>query len=160
MESWVVLTANTSDAATWTNITTVRRTGFETTVDLEGAQLQGFMRGKAVGSDGEALGWTLASDGSKLYDAPDDVEESAAVSSSIMTSSKSSLVSSSTEVATPSSLVLSTAEAATSSSAAPSTTEGIASSSSSGVAFAARTTYGVMEQVFVAVVVVGGLALA
>ncbi|KAE8822649.1 hypothetical protein CFE70_001234 [Pyrenophora teres f. teres 0-1] len=139
VDSWAILTANASDAPTWTNVTTARRTGFETVVDLAGMQLQEFLRGKAVGDNEEVLRWTLASDGVKLYDAPDDVEESAAVASSTMTSSTRGLVSSRTEVAT-------------------SSTEVAASSSSSGVAVAARATHGVMEQVYVAAaVVVGGL---
>jgi len=151
VESWVVLTANASDATTWTNVTRARRTGFESTVDLTVEKLQEFVRGKAVGNDGETLGWTMASDGVRLYEAPDSVEESAAISSSS--------TSTSTGVVTSSGLVLSTTGAATPSSLVPpSSTEGTASS---GATVTARSTHRVMEQAYVAAAVIfGGLVFA
>ncbi|KAI4613224.1 hypothetical protein J4E83_007636 [Alternaria metachromatica] len=132
VESWVVCTANASDSRTWTNVTVARRTGFETTVDLQDVDLEGFVRGKAVSGDGTALGWTMATDGNELFDAPDDVEETGSARTPTPTASPSS---------------------------SASNTEAAPASTSSGAA--ARATHGVMEQVYVAaVVVVGGLALA
>lgn len=127
---WEIYTANTSDSRTWTNITTARRTGFETTVDLSGATLDTYVRGKALNSTGGTLGWTRASDGNQLFDAPDDVEEDDASNSR--------------------------APSSTSSSSAPSMTSAAPSSSSSGVA--AKPTHGLMQHAFAAAVVVGGLA--
>ncbi|KAI4707633.1 hypothetical protein J4E89_007738 [Alternaria sp. Ai002NY15] len=133
VESWVVCTANASDSRTWTNVTVARRTGFETTINLQDVELEGFVRGKAVSGDGTALGWTMASDGNDLFDAPDDVEETGSARTPTPTASPSG--------------------------SAPSSTEAAPASTSSGAA--ARATHGVMEQVYVAaVVVVGGLALA
>ncbi|CAO2657043.1 Nn.00g058460.m01.CDS01 [Neocucurbitaria sp. VM-36] len=132
VERWEVYTANASDSKTWMNVTSTRRTGFETTVDLANIELNTYVRGKALNNTGGVLGWTRASDGNQLFDAPDDVEASNS-SSSTSASSTSTASSSSTSAA--------------------------ASSSSSGVA--ARATHAIMEQVYVAaVVVVGGLALA
>lgn len=129
-ESWIVYTANTSDSETWTNVTIARRTGFETTVDLNNVQLEAYVRGKADDVSGNVLGWTLASDGEQLFDAPDNIQESGSV------------------------------EPITRSSTASSThaTSSAATSSSTGVA--ARPTQGSMESVYAAAVVVaGGLAL-
>ncbi|KAG9188283.1 hypothetical protein G6011_02206 [Alternaria panax] len=134
IESWVVYTSNANNPRTWTNVTVARRSGFETTVELSDVQLEGFVRGKAVSSDGTASGWTMASDGNELYDAPDDVDETGLAT-------------------TP------TSSASSASNPAPSNTEAVPSSTSSDAA--ARATHGVTEQVYVAVVVVvGGLALA
>ncbi|KAL1795100.1 hypothetical protein ACET3X_006916 [Alternaria dauci] len=136
VESWVVCTANASDSRTWNNLTVARRTGFETTIDLSDVQLEGFVRGKAVSSDGAVLGWTMASDGNELYDAPDDVDEIGSASASTSTASSSSM-----------------------STLAPSSTDAVPSSTSSGAA--TRATHGAMEQAYIAaVVVVGGLAFA
>ena len=137
VESWVVLTANASDSATWTNVTVARRTGFETTVNLSDVQnLENFVRGKAVNINGTTLGWTKASDGKQLYDAPEDVQERG----------------NATPTPTPTSTTSTTSSMPSATSAAPS----ISSS-----AAATRATHGVMEQVYVAAaaVVVGGLAL-
>jgi hypothetical protein len=134
VDRWVVLTANASDSKTWTNVTVARRTGFETTVNLSDVQnLEAFVRGKAVNTNGIILGWTKASDGNQLYDAPEDVQERGSASATLTPSSTTS--------------------------SSPSATSAASSSSSS--AAAARATHGVMEQVYVAaVVVVGGFALA
>jgi hypothetical protein len=129
-ESWVVYTANTSDSRAWTNVTSARRTGFETTVDLNGTQLEAYVRGKAVDGDGNVLGWTQASDGEKLFDAPENVQESGSV---VPTTASSTAPSSSA-------------------------TSSVATSSSTGVA--ARATHSSMESVYAAAVVLaGGLAL-
>jgi hypothetical protein len=139
IDSWVVCTANSSDSQNWTSVTTARRTGFETTVDLSDAQLEDFVRAKAIDADGDTLGWTRASDGNELFDAPDDVDESELQS----TRASSSTTSSSTPTST----------------SEPSVTSADSSETSTGAA--TRVTQGVMEQVYVAaVVVVGGLALA
>ncbi|KAF1832368.1 hypothetical protein BDW02DRAFT_503134 [Decorospora gaudefroyi] len=129
--SWVVCTANASDSDLWTNVTVARRTGFETTIDLSDVQLERFVRGKAVNSNGTALGWTMASDGDELYDAPDNVSERGSASATPTPSSTSS--------------------------SSPSGTNEASSTTLSGAA--ARATHAVMEQAYVvAVVVVGGLA--
>lgn len=135
-ESWVVYTANTSDSGTWTNVTSARRTGFETTIDLNSTQLEAFVRGKAVDGDGNVLGWTQASDGKQLFDAPEDVQENGSVAplTASSTASFSSTASSS------------------------SATSSVATSSSTGVA--ARATHGSTESLYAAAAVVaGGLAL-
>jgi len=129
-ESWVVYTANASDSRTWTNVTSARRTGFETTIDLNNTQLEAFVRGKAVDGDGNALGWTQASDGEQLFDAPEGVQENGSVAPLIASSTAPS----------------------------SSATSSAATSSSTGVA--ARATHGSIESVYVAAAVVaGGLAL-
>lgn len=79
VENWVVCTANAGDSPTWTNVTAARRTGFETTIDLSDAQLERFVHGKAVSSDGI-----------EPFDAPDDVEESEAVTTPYPTPSLTS----------------------------------------------------------------------
>lgn len=131
VETWEVYTANASDSKTWKNVTSTRRTGFETTIDLANVELNTYVRGKALNNTGGVLGWTRASDGNQLFEALDDVETS---------TSSSSTSSSSTSTTSPSRT-----------SAAP--------SSSSSTA-AARATQVLLEQVYVAaVVVVGGLVL-
>ncbi|KAH6637961.1 ASST-domain-containing protein [Boeremia exigua] len=86
-EEWVVYTAaNVTDSSVWRNVTTVRRTGFETTIDLSNAQLDTYVRGKAVSGLGSVLGWTQASDGDQLFDAPDDVQETTSTAPSSSTS--------------------------------------------------------------------------
>ncbi|KAJ4372479.1 hypothetical protein N0V83_004253 [Neocucurbitaria cava] len=135
VETWEVYTANTSDSKAWKNVTSTRRTGFETTVDLGNMQLNTYVRGRALNTTGGVLGWTRASDGNQLYDAPDDVETSSSSSSSSVSSTSTSTSSSSKTSAAPS------------------------SSSSTAAAAAARATQALYEQVYVAaVVVVGGLA--
>ncbi|KAF1360596.1 hypothetical protein EJ07DRAFT_115600 [Lizonia empirigonia] len=132
-ESWVVYTANATNSSTWTNVTSARRTGFETTIDLTNVQLNTYVRGKAVNGSGAVLAWTQASDGNQLFDAPDEVQENAS-STSTPTSSSTTPTSSGT-------------------------TSTVASSSTSTAA-AARATHRVKDQVYVAAVaVVGGLAL-
>ncbi len=139
VDSWVVCTAPSSNSSTWTNVTAAQRTGFETTVDLSDADLEMFVRGKAVDADGDTLGWTEASNGKQLFEAPGNVKETGSAKTQRPTST-------------------STPTRATGGSS-PSTTTDSPSSSSSGAA--ARATQGVMEQVYVAaVVVIGGLALA
>ncbi|KAF9699510.1 hypothetical protein EKO04_002262 [Ascochyta lentis] len=129
-ENWVVYTANATNSSTWTNVTTVRRTGFETTVDLTDVQLDTYVRGKAVNSSGSVLGWTQASDGNQLFDAPDDVQENASTSPTA-TSSTTSSTSRTTSAAT----------------------------SSTSTGSAAKSTQGAKEKVYlVAVVIAGGLA--
>ncbi|KAK5174743.1 uncharacterized protein LTR77_001826 [Saxophila tyrrhenica] len=146
--SWTVLTAPSSNSSTWTNVTSAVRTGFETTIDLSDAKLDTFVRGKAVAKDGSALGWTLASNGNRLFEAPTKVKETGSVKSPKPTTSSSGgsgngngKGGSATRVTSP-----------------PSRTQGAESSSSSGAA--ARATGGVMGEVYVAaVVVMGGLAM-
>ncbi|EOA86404.1 uncharacterized protein SETTUDRAFT_177297 [Exserohilum turcica Et28A] len=135
VESWVVCTANASDSTTWTNVTVARRTGFETAIYLVDVQLEDYVRGKAVSQDGTALGWTRASNGEELFDAPDDVEENGVVTSPTSSSPSPSRTSTSS----------------------PSSTEDGPSSSTSDAA--ARATHGVMQQACIAAVVVAGLAL-
>lgn len=143
VESWEVYTANTSNSGTWTNVTSARRTGFETTIDMANMEVGSFVRGKAVNSTGGTLGWTRAGDGNQLFDAPDDVETGSARSTS---SASSSMGPSSTS--------------ASSASATSATSATSAASSSSSSAAAARATAVSMEQVYIAVVVMGGLVLA
>lgn len=132
-ESWVVYTANATNSSTWTNVTSARRTGFETTIDLTNVPLDTYVRGKAVNSSGAVLGWTQASDGNQLFDAPDEVQENAS-STSTPTSSSTTPTSSGT-------------------------TSTVASSSTSTAA-AARATHRVKDQVYMAAVaVMGGLAI-
>jgi hypothetical protein len=129
VETWEVFTANASDSRNWTSITTASRTGFETTIDLS-MDVATFVRGKALNSTGGTIGWTRASDGNQLFDAPDDVQESGSSSSRPSSTRGSS----------------------------PSGTSAAPTSSSSGAA--ARATQGVTEQVYVAaVVIVGGLVM-
>jgi hypothetical protein len=131
-ESWIVYTANATNSSTWTNVTSVRRTGFETTVDLTDLQLNTYVRGKAVNGSGVALGWTQASDGNQLFDAPDDVQENGSASPVAISTS------------------------------APrgSRTASASASTATSTGAAARATHGVMEQIHVAaVVIVGGLIL-
>lgn len=138
VENWIVFTANATDSTTWYNVTSARRTGFETTIDLTDIKLETYVRAKAVNSTGGKLGWTKASDGTSLYDASDDVQEDSNNSTSTSTSTGTS-----------------TTAAPTSSSA----TAAAPSSSTTGAAV--RAAQRVIEQVYVvAVVVVGGLALA
>ncbi|OAL56086.1 hypothetical protein IQ07DRAFT_498982 [Pyrenochaeta sp. DS3sAY3a] len=136
VETWEVYTANASDSKSWANITSARRTGFETTIDLSNMQVETFVRGKAVNSTGGALAWSQASDGNRLYDAPDEVQESTNPSSTTSRSQPSS----------------------TSSRSQPSSTSAAPTSSSS--AAAARQTQGAMQQAYgAAVVAVGALVL-
>ncbi|KAF2835004.1 hypothetical protein M501DRAFT_999555 [Patellaria atrata CBS 101060] len=101
VEEWVLYTADSSNATTWMNVTTARRTGFETTIDLEELDLEDYIRAKAVNGDGDELAWTRVSDGEELFDGPDDVEEStSSSSSSSSSSSRSSRTSTSSSVAT------------------------------------------------------------
>jgi hypothetical protein len=146
VEKWIVYTANATNSSTWTNVTSARRTGFETTIDLSDKKLNTYVRGKAVNSAGGVLGWTKAGDGIKLFDAPDDVQENSLSSSSASSSSSSSSNMRSTSTAAPTSS--SATAAAPSSSATSAAAKNIAWS-------------GWREQVCVAaVVVVGGLAAA
>ncbi|KAK3717490.1 hypothetical protein LTR37_005880 [Vermiconidia calcicola] len=131
--SWVVCTAPSSNSSTWTNVTAAQRTGFETTLDLSDADLETFVRGKAVDADGRTLAWTEASNGRQLFEASDNVEETGSAKTQRPTGATAG--------------------------SSPSRTTDSSSSSSSGAA--ARATQGAMEQVYVAaVVVIGGLALA
>ncbi|KAF1932259.1 uncharacterized protein M421DRAFT_98419 [Didymella exigua CBS 183.55] len=128
-ESWVVYTANSSDSSTWTTVTTARRTGFEATIDLDGVQLDAYVRGKAVNGSGTALGWAQASNGEQLFDARENVQQNGSVVS--ITASRTTPLSSATCSA--------------------------ATGSSTGVA--ARATQGSMESLYTAAAVVaGGLA--
>lgn len=86
-ENWGVYTANSTNSSMWRNVTTVRRTGFETTVDLTDAQLDTYIRGKAVNGSGSVLGWTRASDGNQLFDAPEDVQENISINPTATSSS-------------------------------------------------------------------------
>ncbi|KAF2648108.1 hypothetical protein K491DRAFT_722852 [Lophiostoma macrostomum CBS 122681] len=136
VETWGVYTANDTQSSTWTRVANATRTGFETTIDLQGVGLQTYVRGKAVNGTGANLGWTRASDGTSLFDANDNVNDSNSTSTS----------SSSSSIATSSSTGVTAATSA----------------SSTGLAAARPTAgLGLREQVYVAaVVVVGGLAMA
>jgi hypothetical protein len=76
VETWNVYTANETDATTWTEVINATRTGFETEIDLSSHtdDLLTYVRGKAVSTDGQTLGWTQAGNGNALFDAPVDVD--------------------------------------------------------------------------------------
>ncbi|KAF2105776.1 ASST-domain-containing protein [Lophiotrema nucula] len=145
VEDWVVYTANSTNTTSWMNVTSARRTGFETTIDLSDVELGTYVRGQAVNASGGGLGWTRASDGNQLYDAPDDVET---ISTTSMTSSSTSSSSSSTSTPiTTSSTPIATSVTGTAPAPASSTTGA-----------AVKLAHEVRGQVYVAaVVIVGGL---
>jgi hypothetical protein len=147
VDSWVVLTAASSNSSTWKNVAAAERTGFETTIDLSDAKLDTFVRGKAVDSNGDTLGWTQASNGKQLFAAPKNVKESGTAKTQTQTATTTTATSTKTN-----------ATGRTSSTGTG--IQNAASSTSSGAA--ARTTKTVMmEQVYIAaVVVIGGLAMA
>ncbi|KAF2258923.1 hypothetical protein CC78DRAFT_537429 [Lojkania enalia] len=89
VEEWIVYTANSTNTTRWSNVTSARRTGFETTIDLSELELQTYIRGRAVNGTGGTLGWTRAGDGEQFYDAPDG-DDSFTSSSTTSTSSMSS----------------------------------------------------------------------
>ncbi|UPX11681.1 uncharacterized protein EKO05_0002275 [Ascochyta rabiei] len=130
-ENWVVYTANAANSSTWTNVTAVHRTGFETIVDLMDVQLDAYVRGKAINGPGSVLGRTQASDGNQLFDSPDDIQENASTSPTAASSTTSS-----------------------------SSGTSAAASSSTSTGAAAKVTQSVKEQVYLAAVIIaGGLAL-
>lgn len=154
VEQWIVYTANSTNATSWTNVTSSRRTGFETTIDLSDLDLQTYIRGKASNGIGDMLAWTRAGDGNELFDAPDDVEENTSVMSSTSSASSSSSTSSSN-------LASSTSLGPTTTVASASTSATAAAPSSSTAGAAVRLPQGLREQVYVAaVVIVGGLVAA
>ncbi|KAF2734421.1 hypothetical protein EJ04DRAFT_512544 [Polyplosphaeria fusca] len=80
VEEWMVYTANETNTTSWNNVTTVRRSGFETVVDLSDLELETFIRGKAINSTGDTLGWTRAGNGNDYFDAPEGVETTSTTS--------------------------------------------------------------------------------
>ncbi|CAI6341338.1 unnamed protein product [Periconia digitata] len=82
VETWEVYTGanETSDMNSWTRIASARRTGFETTIDIADVDnMDTYVRGKALNSDGDELGRTKVSgDGepNQRSSTDDDGEES------------------------------------------------------------------------------------
>ncbi|KIW06096.1 uncharacterized protein PV09_03265 [Verruconis gallopava] len=102
VESWAIYTANTTGAnAEWLPLVNVTRTGFETELDLSGVEgrLETYVRGKAANAAGHTIGWTRASNGTAMVDAPVPSSEAVVAQSS---SSSVSATSTSSTTATPS----------------------------------------------------------
>lgn len=80
-ENWILYTADTANATTWTNISApITRTGFETEIDISAAN-PSLLRAIAVNADGKKLGWTDAVDSNGNYFQVPDVDESQVVTS-------------------------------------------------------------------------------
>lgn len=74
VETWEVYTSNET-SSDWNNVTLAKRTGFETTIDLSDMDLLTYVRAKAVDSAGDTLGWTMATDGTEVFDAIGSVDD-------------------------------------------------------------------------------------
>jgi hypothetical protein len=73
----ILYTADSADAATWTNISApLTRTGFETEIDISSANRSSLVRAKAVNRDGKTLGWTDAADGNGGHFQGPDLDDS------------------------------------------------------------------------------------
>lgn len=73
VETWEVYTADEADStATWTQVASGARAGFETLLDISGADLSTYVRGKALDADGNILGLTDATDGTSFYTLADE----------------------------------------------------------------------------------------
>ncbi|KAL5449465.1 hypothetical protein PMIN06_006845 [Paraphaeosphaeria minitans] len=128
---WDVYSADATNG-TWRYAASAKRTGFETSVDLGGVRLGGYVRARAVGERGDVLRWSRATDGKGMFDAEGDVDEGRNITSS--------------------SAVSTTAKATGSSAAGSKATVAASASAASGLAV--RIGRGVVEKVVVAVVAV------
>ncbi|ROW07378.1 hypothetical protein VMCG_03789 [Cytospora schulzeri] len=96
---WQLYTADSVNSTEWTMLTSAAKVGFETGIDVASIKkkLSTYVRGKALDSNGDELGYTDATDGKSFYALSD--ETTAAPSSTSTASPKATATSTSTSTA-------------------------------------------------------------